>query len=527
MRTLLIVDDERNIRLGVKAIVDREYGSRYETMTASDGTEALAMIESRRIDIVITDIRMPEMDGLTLIRKTSEAGHRPAVIILSGYDDFNYAREAIQHDVKEYLLKPIVREELYRALERVEEELARGEQTAALHRAAERYKADVAASVFGYLLVEDAPNEAALDRAEAAGLTEMLAPSYAVGVLKTQQADGLSRVKAEEWLRRRTSEGLGAIWTADRDGQLVVASPDTACFAGLLRHLTDPQTPPHYIGVSRPAESPAQLHDRYRQAKQALRQSLLLTHTRSVLLHALPDPADGSAAPDGKSAPRPAVPTEEVRKLANMLGTGREEEMKAQLQRLFDLRTVEEGGIVYLEELARQLNELVFDEVFRMYGEESVEVLKLYKKVGNLDHYDGLSSYYRDVENLVQLLSDYIRSLKSAYGEHKEMRKAVQYIRDHYWKDLNMAMVSNHVSLNYSYFGQVFKEYTGESFVAYLRRIRIEKAKELLVHSDAKVYEIGARVGFDNVKHFNRVFKEMEGITAMEYRTRHGMPEGS
>src|SRR5690606_16522635 len=111
-----------------------------------------------------------------------------------------------------------------------------------------------------------------------------------------------------------------------------------------------------------------------------------------------------------------------------------------------------------------------------------------------------------------------ICNIKSVHGEHKEMRKALQYMHEHYAKDLNMTVVSNYVSLNYSYFGQIFKEYTGESFVNVLKKIRIEKAKELLAATDAKVYEIGEMVGFDNAKHFNRVFKELEGVTAMEYR---------
>lgn len=513
MRTLLIVDDERNIRLGVKAMIDRECAGRYETLTAEDGREALGIIRSGRIDVLITDIRMPEMDGFALIREAQEEGHRPAVIILSGYDDFAYAREAIQYGVKEYLLKPIVREELYRALDRVEEALRRVEQTEALRREAERYRSDMAASVFAYLLVgEPADEEAALERAESAGLTEWLAPDYAVGVLKTA-GDPLGRAKAEDWLRQRAADGLRAVWTADRDGLLVFASPDPGLAEALAAELGRICEPPVYIGLSEREASAARLARRYRQAKRALKWSLVMPPVRSAVLAA--GPACGPAA-----ARAADVPQDLVRKLANMLGTGRDQEMLALAGRLFELPDLQ-GGVAYIEALSQALNEQVFDQVFRTFGEESVEVLKLYRRVGSLDHYASLADYRRDVEELLLLLSDYIRSLRSAHAEHKEMRAAVAYIRENYWKDLNMAMAANHVSLNYAYFGQLFKEYTGESFVSYLRRVRVEKAKELLVHTDAKVYEIAQRVGFDNVKHFNRVFKELEGITALEYRRRH------
>jgi len=515
MRRLLIVDDERNIRLGVKAMIDRECAGRYETLTAEGGREALEIIRTGRIDVLITDIRMPEMDGFALIRKAADEGYRPAVIILSGYDDFDYAREAIQYGVKEYLLKPIVREELYRALDRVEEALRRAEQTESLRREAERYRSGMAASVLAYLLVGEPEDEAAvIERIEAAGLTELLAPDYAVGVLKPA-GDPLGRAKAEDWLRQRAADGLKAIWTTDRDGLLVFASPDPGLAEALAGELGKICEPPVCIGLSGRETSAVRLVRRYRQAKRALKRSLVMPPVRSALLRAEPGEGDGAAMPVRH------VPQDLVRKLANMLGTGRDREMLALAGRLFELPESPDGGVAYLEALSRALNEQVFDQVFRTYGEESVEVLKLYRRVGSLDHYASLADYRRDVEELLLLLSDYIRSLRSAHAEHREMRAAVQYIRENYWKDLNMAMAANHVSLNYAYFGQLFKEYTGESFVSYLRRVRIEKAKELLVHTDAKVYEIARRVGFENVKHFNRVFKELEGITALEYRQRH------
>jgi len=515
MRTLLIVDDERNIRLGVKAMIDRECAGRYETLTAEGGREALGIIRSRKTDILITDIRMPEMDGFALIREAAEAGNRPAVIILSGYDDFAYAKEAIQYDVKEYLLKPIVREELYRALDRVEEALRRAEQTEELRQEAERYRTDMAASVFAFLLVGEPADEAAVrQRAEAAGLTELLRPDYAVGVLKTA-VDPLGRAKAEDWLKQRAADGMRAVWTADRDGLLVFASPDPGLAEALAGELARICEPPVYVGLSEREASAARLAQRYRQAKRALKRSLVIPPVRSAVL------AAESACGAGAASCAADVPQDEVRKLANMLGTGRDQEMIALAGRLFELPESPDGGVAYIEALSRALNEHVFDQVFRTFGEESVEVLKLYRRVGSLDHYASLADYRRDVEELLLLLSDYIRSLRSAHAEHKEIRAAVAYIRENYWKDLNMAMAANHVSLNYAYFGQLFKEYTGESFVSYLRRVRIEKAKELLVHTDAKVYEIAQRVGFDNVKHFNRVFKEQEGITALEYRQRH------
>jgi len=120
MRKILVVDDEKLIRLGVKSMIEKKQKGFYEIALCSNGKEALELVQREKFDIVITDIRMPQMDGITLIQNLQSVEYRPAVIILSGYDDFNYAREALKGGAKDYLLKPINREQLYSSIEKVE-----------------------------------------------------------------------------------------------------------------------------------------------------------------------------------------------------------------------------------------------------------------------------------------------------------------------------------------------------------------------------------------------------------------------
>jgi two-component system, response regulator YesN len=123
------------------------------------------------------------------------------------------------------------------------------------------------------------------------------------------------------------------------------------------------------------------------------------------------------------------------------------------------------------------------------------------------------------VESLLLRLNDFVHHIQSTHIGHREMNKAIQYMDERsFQKELNMAMVSNYVSLNYSYFSEAFKEYTGDSFVVYLKRIRINKAKDLLEKTEYMVYEISEKVGFKNAKQFNNVFRELEGIAPLEYR---------
>ena len=100
----------------------------------------------------------------------------------------------------------------------------------------------------------------------------------------------------------------------------------------------------------------------------------------------------------------------------------------------------------------------------------------------------------------------------------KKMATAVNYIRENYTKDLNMAVVSNQVSMNYSLFSSAFKSYTGTNFVSYVKELRMTQAKRLLSETDLKVNEIALKVGYDNDKHFMKTFKAVVGVSPSEYR---------
>ncbi|MCR4797638.1 MAG: AraC family transcriptional regulator, partial [Lachnospiraceae bacterium] len=100
----------------------------------------------------------------------------------------------------------------------------------------------------------------------------------------------------------------------------------------------------------------------------------------------------------------------------------------------------------------------------------------------------------------------------------KKMNQAIAYIREHYAEDMNMATVSNYISMNYTLFSYSFKQYTGQNFVSYLKEIRLSAARELLENTEEKIIDIAHRVGYDNEKHFLKTFKSQFGVSPSEYR---------
>lgn len=160
-----------------------------------------------------------------------------------------------------------------------------------------------------------------------------------------------------------------------------------------------------------------------------------------------------------------------------MLGTDREREVQELLKQIFHTEDIPNVDIGYLKLVGKMINEQVLDEVFRIYGEESIEVLKLYRKVGSMDNFRSFHDYYRSLELLLSSVNDYVRGIRSAYSEHSEIKAAVNYMEDNYYRPLNMAVVSNYVGLNYSYFSEAFKVHTGENFVLFLKKFVFAKAK--------------------------------------------------
>ncbi|WP_438435088.1 response regulator [Gorillibacterium sp. sgz500922] len=512
MRKLLIVDDEQNIRLGLRAMIERQFPGQYAFFLAGDGEEALAIAVREGIDLVITDIRMPVMDGIKLINRLQEFPEKPAVVILSGHDDFQYAREAIRNEVKEYLLKPIVREELFQTLARLESERKRQDEWAAKSLFSERMREDFIASEYNYVLIHDRIGSGEIREHLARADQHWLDEGYYVGLIKiseSRQPDNRIEylTKVDSLLQDLLQEGEPYTRFYDKDNRLILLARREELFRKLAAQIQDRNFFTVRMGLSERAAGMEQVKTAYGQAGQAL---------HYFLLQSAPGVIAYSSIKDRDTAY--TLPIDEITKISNMLGMGREAEMKRLLLHVLDIKTVVRYDIRYLEGISRAINELIFDKVYQLYGEESIEILKAYREAGNIYNFDHFHDYFHSVENLLERTDQYIRQMRSAHSDPKEIQKALDYIHAHYQDNLNMAMVSNHVSLNYTYFSQAFKEYTGESFVAYLRKLRIQKAKELLEGTDDKVYEISAKVGFENVKHFTRIFRETEGVTPLEYR---------
>ena len=464
MNTILIAEDEKFIRRGLRTMIERSPVPTGEILEARDGEEALELLRSRQVDLLITDIRMPRMDGIELVSQLGNLDHQPMVLVVSGYDDFSYAVEMMRSGAQDYLLKPVERERLYQALEKLEEryrqeQAAREEQDRQFRRALRQ------------LMLEGAEN------GEQRELLEKVRGRFFTGPYVGFCAGACGQPLAEGTLcLQGTGSTVFYAVPEEKRGQLD-ALPLPAGRSGV------------HIGLE-------SLHECYQEAYAAWKCSFFTGERCEVPVRQGDKPLAANA-----------------RQLAGLVGLSRGQEVSRLLVQEADSVSRGEADPDAFAQLCadfiRQLRSS-YQSVLALDGEA--------ERFASIWDFPGCARYLEELDQWLELLCGQAAQEFSDYENKQKIRQAVQYIQQNFRQPLNMAQVSNHVSMNYSLFSLLFKQYTGSNFVSYLQKLRLDEAKKLLETTDWRVNEIGRRVGFADEKHFLKVFKTVAGMSPTEYR---------
>lgn len=502
---LLIVDDEQNIRLGIQAMVKRGYQDVFDILLAGDGVEASDILKDHYIDILITDIKMPRMNGIQLIQGIQDMADKPSLLILSGYDDFEFAREAIKCRVSDYLLKPINRNELFSSLDKVLNEI-QTKQADTNHQFD-----DYLDSQFNYIFMHPSITEEEVEEICKKLNLHEYEHGYYVGVVRQNKgiSDGESLIRIKNLIEKESQNHQHGktISFYDKDENIVFLTPSKGIIDTVVQYFEIQRHANYHFGISAKTEWLSQLKKAYLQAKNAQKYHLLYSREAVTEFEKVQNLRHDYE-----------IPLEDIKKIFNMIGTERKEEIKKLIQGVLNYDKLSGYSIDCLEQITGKINTIIFEGYLDKLGEDTEDMKNQFLKVKDLYNFNSFSEFYHFIESLIIGLHEYIYQIKSVYSEQKYMEDALQYIKDNYHRDLNLAVVSNFISLNYSYFSHIFKEYTGMSFVNYLKRVRIEEAKKLLNQTNYKVFEVGEMVGFKNPKQFAKAFKEVEGISPTEYR---------
>ncbi|OKP93709.1 response regulator [Paenibacillus sp. P32E] len=505
MLKVMLVDDEPWVLEGLRTMVDwKRYG--FEVCGgAQNGPDAFRMIQELRPDLVLTDINIPVMNGLELITRVNEIMDKaPRFVILSGYDDFNYARTALRERVDQYLLKPIDDEEIGILLDKLGR-MIRNEIASEKERWKEQ--ACLTSHLLGrFIQGEDSEELRQLSRDvlqldEDAELVCILIAAATPVVHAERQRDG-----GFPWeISYAFQDGAGRAGLVVQSAALSSDALEGAVSL-LQRELVEELQEPVIVMVSDRLTGMAAIRESYLQTLEVWK--LKYQRERSGIFH---------YSDLKKCRPEKRIHEEGFTALVNKVKAGEAAKLQVYVKEAFagfggKLFTVEEvqAEVAHLEmTLYRHLKE--------MNGDPDIVMGNLQAEFGNLGglgDYFLLSSY---VHRLCTESTVYLAELKQA-NQGNTIFNVIQYVDLEFRGKLQLQDLARQFHMNSTYLGQLFRKETGCSFSEYVNEKRIEAAKGLLKRTQLKISDIALQVGFSNTDYFIEKFKGMVGVPPSVYK---------
>lgn len=527
MYKLLIVDDDPWVREWlVQHINWEEYGFS-EIYEAINGYYALKIIDEKLPNVVLTDIKMDGMGGLELLEKVREKYPDIRVILLSGYNEFEYARSAIKNGAIDYLLKPVDEKELIalikRVLKEIEQENLLRERECKIAEQLEQsipilqekfIKELLYGNVTAFNSLKKELSNRSINIDFSVFYIIIIEFDNYISLNKAINSETMSEIKnklkhfVDDFLNK-----IGKCISFFENNRLVVGfnpeSNDTINKINIISSEIESKIGKTIsIGISNQKSDLTEAHKAYIEAFEALRRKFYLG--RGQVIYA------SSITLFAKEK------TFEIKK-------------KEQL-----LNAVSIGDS---EKVIKIINEIIFEICQRTISFELLQVVliriigildNLLEKVG-ISHDTAFINYldmnvkleeFETVDDLNEwLTSAFLIAIEIIHGNgskrnRKIIEDSIEYIKSHIKEDVSLDDVAKVLYINSAYLSRLFKSEVGETFTHFLMKLRIENAKKLLKDSYLKIYEISEQVGYKNERYFSRIFKDFEGITPNEYRDR-------
>ncbi len=521
--SVLIVDDEKKIREGLIRHIDWSALNYGEPLQASDGMEAWEFMRRTPIDLLITDIRMPFMDGLALTEKVTSLNRNTQIVVLSGFGEFEYAKKAMEFGVKHYMTKPTDLNQFSQIIKDISQQLERRDrQHSRMKRIEKKYleAMDLVVEQFLIELVEGGThtNDSINEFLNEHQLHLPYSHYQLLNLIPIPPTPHYSEKKplfqairecvqsfpvvAHPFIYKR-SEGIHLLLNYDHPldiEQLALT---------VMNRLTEHEDTPLAALLNEPYTELSDTMYSYQQTVQ------MRSHLSAI------SPGSVYRYPELCSTSTPlanrAYPYELEKQLVHAVTAMNQTAAEAAVEHMFTFLEERHSTMqAYRECFARvyfaieaamrsfhiDIRAMIGDQVFPL--EAAVET-------------------HRPHELRVLLLSCIGRCISSLLqtkvpSSHKFVDQVKAYIDQQYMEDISLISASQAVHLSPTYLSKIFKKVTSLSFVEYVTEVRVQKAKEWLSDSNVKIYEIGDRVGYRSTKHFSQVFKSCTGLTPSEFR---------
>lgn len=522
MYKLLIADDEYWTREKIRNMIAWEEYQINFMPPAQDGEEVLQMMEADRPDILITDINMPFLNGVDLVKKVKEQYPEIVILVLSGYDDFAYVKETLMAGAINYLLKPVTKIDLIRAVSKALELISEKEENERQTLKAASLLQDRELS----LLIEKERIRLSMTPVtgtplDSVGCSVMLIKIHDLQTLMAQYQYDMNYLSYSVKKKLREfdqKQNLVIFNYINRSNEfLVVSELDVAeqqvLALKIMKRLKEETDSPITIAVSEQADSMDSLHDAYVQSISVLmtrpynRESVILfsNKEKSSMNYQVVD----------------CFSQEMEHWLKSTLKTGSGKTLKEFLLEDVGLGSFEKRSFMETKQIVNRIAAIFQDHLTGQgASEESI------RELGRLEQMADKVVESLDVDELFSLLTEMqnvvLEGKKSevAGNIRDYVKEAVAYINENYFEELTLSGLADKYAVESSYFSRLFKQETGENLMLYIAGKRMEKAKELMQREDINIAEVAFMVGYDDYTYFSKVFKKHTGVSPRDYRSR-------
>lgn len=540
MLKIFLAEDEVIVRETIKRMIPWENLGFELVGEAADGEMALPLLLRQKPDLLITDIKMPFMDGLTLAKVAKKEIPGLKVVILSGYDDFNYAKQAINIGVEDYLLKPITKNALIERLteirSRYEHEKTQKEYYEKFHREMQAYEKNSSRDFFEALVRGSMDMMEIYRRSEKLGL-DIVAEAYNVLIFTMKceedfsgQREGYSEWEAEslELLEEFFSENTSAMlfrcnifsYGVLIKGQKETIEENTRSCVSEIQRIFDrkEQKRQWFVAAGEPVERLSQIQKSYYSASRAFSQRYL--YDENILYY------DEMASMEKKNV------TEDDSTYLQKVDVNALNPVI--LQKFLSNGLLEETENFVKDYFYAIGQEPLESLVFRNYVTLNVRfsVMSFLKEIGcdtrtleQEDTEDVLSESSKSLENAIayaeKIISQAIalRDQNSGNKNRSILKTAVDFIDSHYMEeDMSLNKAANAANVSANHFSALFSQNMGQTFIEYLTNLRMNKAKEYLRCTSMRSSEIAGEIGYKDAHYFSYLFKKTQGMTPSDYR---------
>ena len=545
MNKLFIVEDEAIIRKGLVHNIPWEQWGFSVCGEAVNGRKALEYILHHAVDVVMTDVRMPVMDGLELAKLVKAFKPEVKIVVLTGFSDFEYARQSLEYGVFQYILKPLKRdklEEVFLKLKELldKERLDARERTELLERASEGQRALLQRRLADWIhgRYEELPADPLPGYPELSGLGR--ARLYACAIIDMDNQDCMDGQMVSLYNKQARSTAAAAATTTCRGTGLpndIISGVDDLGRLTIIARIDE---------AAAGSTEEEILHKQLAEAVQAVKTALSETWrgaSFSAGIGHFANTAEG--VPDSYEKAAEALECRFYTGPSSLHFYRSISGASALTQQQFQqFKLLEKRLINFLSTGSGELD-VILDEGFAdLARQQSVaaQVVKnttaqmLYSVLGylseqahdtDLDMLTDLSmTGLTDLQHVKSFAKRIIMEIKSERDKSDQgtarnlVRQAMEYVSAHYAADFNLTDLADRLYVNSSYFSWLFKQETGQTSTAYLTQYRINMAKELLKQDKRKVYEVAQCVGYNDYRHFCKMFKKLEGISPKVYKQR-------